>query len=692
MLLRSLARLLMVILIFAIPTRCLAEEDTIDEQEELNQLLKILEKHTEIATKTKLNADFVPGMVTVLYGDDLEARGVATVWEALGLVPGLNLYQENNGVRQVLARGIGETFGSGNISFLLNNITANSTLFGTPYPLLDIPIFQVERIEVIRGPGSAIHGEFANAGVVNVITRKKGNRIIGRYGSFDTYSGGGLFSWSNPDKELRLSINLAGMESDGADVITGQDRLYGMGLGAISQAPGPANQARRSQAGFVTLDYKDFTFLVQYMEEGHGDNFGVQDALAPPADRIVASHKHWMLDARQKLHITRFLQAEFRLGWHYFETDVDNMYLFPAGFPGFPPTFPGFPNGMIIGPHYERNRYYGGMDLIWEGWAKHSLLLGWSYSKTKLTDGWQDSNFVPSTFNPTSSGEVERFIGSENVVKVGNDRRLNSLTLQDEYRINDAFTLTAGLRYDNYNDVGNAFSPRLAGVWRLTDRHILKAQYARAFRPPTFLEMYAINQPILSGNPNIKPALSDTYEIGYIYNRPRTTFRLTPFYTNLKDLIVAQSGTFANTGGAWLKGVELELEHELIRNLKLDANLSYVDTEDRDTGRQIAGSANWLANLGFNYSPRADMTLNIQYQYVGDRNRGAQDTRDKLDGYQTVNLTGNLFNLGLRGMTLRAGVKNIFAEDVRYPADANTYPDDYPQPGRQWWMQLSYEF
>jgi len=692
---KSLAIMLLFIFFPSVSTYCLAEETAIQEEAELGRLLTILEKHTEIATRTKLNADYVPGMVTVLYGDELEARGVATVWEALGVVPGMSLYIENNGVRQVLARSIGDTFGSGNISFLLNNITANSTLFGTPYPLLDIPIFQVDRIEVIRGPGSAVYGEFANAAVVNIITRKDGRRVSGRYESFETFSGGGLFSWSNSEKSFRLSLNLAGMETDGADTITGPDTLYnfnGMDLSGISQAPGPANQDRRSKSGFLTLDFKDLTLLVQYIEEGHGDNFGVQDALAPQDDRIVATHKHWLFDARQRLNISHTMKADLSLGWQYFETDVHNMYLYPPGFPGFPPTFPGFPDGMIIGPHYERSKLRGGLDIYWEGWDKHSILLGWTFAKTKLTEGWQDSNFVPSSFSPTSSGEVERFAGSENIVEIGNDRTLHSLTLQDEYQFAERFTMTAGLRYDHYDDVGSAFSPRLAGVWRMTDHHLFKVQYARAFRPPTFLEMYAINQPIITGNANIDPAISDTYEISYIYNRPETTFRITPFYTDLKDLIVARSGTFSNTGSARLKGLEIELEQRLAAFLKFDANISYVKTEDEETDNEIANSVNWLANVGLVYSLRPNITLSILYKYVGDRNRQALDTREELDGYQTVDLTGNLFNLWSENLTLRMGVKNIFDEDISFPAYMNTYPDDYPQPGRWWWTQLSYEF
>lgn len=91
----------------------------------------------------------------------------------------------------------------------------------------------------------------------------------------------------------------------------------------------------------------------------------------------------------------------------------------------------------------------------------------------------------------------------------------------------------------------------------------------------------------------------------------------------------------------------------------------------------------------------------MQYRYVGDRNRDPLVARDDLNEYNTVAITGSVFNLELHGLTLRDGIKNLFDEDVRYSAPLGsdllgnpilTYPEDYPRPGRRWWMQLSYKF
>ena len=96
-----------------------------------------------------------------------------------------------------------------------------------------------------------------------------------------------------------------------------------------------------------------------------------------------------------------------------------------------------------------------------------------------------------------------------------------------------------------------------------------------------------------------------------------------------------------------------------------------------------------------------DHLFNLQGRYVGERQRGPQDPRSNMDDYFTVDATGTIFNLWITGLTLRAGLKNIFDADVRDP-DITTfdftgnvvpsYTEDLPRPGRRWWTGLSYDF
>src|SRR3954465_8989202 len=84
------------------------------EEKELEELLSIVQQETDVATKTRMNSDYVPGIVTVLEGDELEALGIANAGEALGLVPGMQAMRDDRGSPSVIVRGFDFPFNSGN--------------------------------------------------------------------------------------------------------------------------------------------------------------------------------------------------------------------------------------------------------------------------------------------------------------------------------------------------------------------------------------------------------------------------------------------------------------------------------------------------------------------------------------------------------------------------------------------------
>ncbi|MDH5763033.1 MAG: TonB-dependent receptor, partial [Nitrospinota bacterium] len=644
----------------------------------------VFEEATEIATKSKLNADYVPGMVTVLHGKDLQARGFKTVWEALALVPGFDATFQSNS-KKLTVRGIGDVFASGDIKIMLNSVAMNTNLSGESKSWFEFPIALVDRIEVIRGPGSAVHGGYAYIGVVNVITRKEGNQVYGRTGSFETYSGGASYTWNQPEDEISLSFNVAGLTSAGAGVQSGPDALFGTPLEPFSRAPGPSNEAHDNVFSDLHFNYKDFSFSGQVLHGGWGSGFGVGDTLPFPRDDIVERDTTYTFEARQEISLGSALTMELNAGWW------ENRVKWDYGHQFLPPN-PLAPNGVFGAPALKERRGFGGIDFVSKGWGNHLIRFGWSTVWSRIVDASFTGNFQPS--NPgVILPAIQTFRGSEALVRAKVDRVLNSVTLQDEYHVNQDIGLTLGLRWDHYDDVGDRLTPRIAGVYRLTDHHIIKLQYAQAFRPPTFLEMYTQNNPIVSGNPNIRPATIDTLEAGYIYKGEKILLRSTLFYSELDDLIIRQGGQYLNSGGAIQHGLELELEQEITSRFKLTSNLTLIETEDRVTNEHVEGSANLLANFGVNYLPIEDLMFNVQYRYVGHRHRAAGDTREELGGYNNVDFTANWFKpFGGQGWTLRGGVRNLFDEDIYYAAPANTYPADYPSPGISFWAQLSYEF
>ena len=646
------------------------------EQSERQDLLALLEQQTRIATKTKLNADYVPGMVSVLYGDGMEARGVRTVGEALTLVPGIEMITDPLGRKQLFIRGVAGEFSSGNVKMLLNDVPMNATRDGLAGALFDIPIEQVDRIEVIRGPGSAIYGEFAYTGVVNVITYKRGQRLFGSTGNFGTRSAGAILSTPTRGDGPQLSLNAARWQTDSTDVRVATDALYQRtpSQAAQSNAPGSPNSPRAVDSASAQFSYKGFSLVGQYLSEETGDYFGVNEVLPPDDDRKVLGEKFRSLQARQVIKPSDTVEATLSVGWLENNRTQDGTYLGPCP-PALQPT--GF--CAIWNPYlderYTETRSNAALDLRWTGLQRHIVLFGAASSEIRITDSWW--NVIPSP--------GPRF-------DEGTERRIRSATFQDEFRATDRFTLTTGLRYDHYSDVGEAVTPRIAGVWRITDQHILKAQYAQAFRPPTFSEL-------LNSASGIDPATIDTSELGYIYKGDRTQTRATIFYSELKDRITVVNNRYANAEGALLRGIEVEHEARLGSDVKLDASVGYTNAKDQETDRQIPLSTNWQVNLGLIYQPRADATLALQYRQVGDFNREVADPRRDLNGYDKLDATASFANLGYRGLTLRLGAKNLFNENIRFPAPLASdpsgenivgYAQDLPQGGRTWWLQLSY--
>ncbi|MBZ0106278.1 MAG: TonB-dependent receptor [Sulfuricella denitrificans] len=638
-------------------------------------LLDDLGDQTTIATRTRLRVDYAPGTINILQSDDLMTQGARTVWEALALVPGFEQSIDETGTRQIVVRGVGKSYSSGAIKILVNDIALNSELMSLANPVLNMPVEQIERIEVIRGPGSAIYGESAYMGVINVITRKQGQRLFAAAGNAGVMAGGGVMSFNNAETGLSYNLNLAGWKANGGGK-AGQDQLYADGFGELSHAPGSVNDKLDYRSALFGLNYRKLTLSALWLEDGAGDHYGINNVLPPDEKRIVTRHRHRAFEIKQGLELAPALQAEFKLGWQDFTHIRDHLYLAPGA--SYDPAIDG---PVWLSRDYKENRLTAGADLAWEH-GRHTLLLGWSFNQSRIDSASWDWNYpyydIGSSFIRTSM-----------------ERTINSFTAQDEFRVNPYFTLTAGLRHDHYDDIGNSTTPRLAAVWQMASRHVIKAQYAEAFRAPTFYELHNGGQPA-----SIRPETVATSELGYIYKGDGSRAGITLFHSSLKNLIVFEDTPdyigYSNSRSARSQGMELEGEHWLTRNMKFSGNLTWLDTRDATTNQPISGAGHWLANAGLEYRFNQDLAFSIRLREVGERSRETGDLRPALAGYNVTDISARLFNFAsTRGLTLRAGIRNVFDQDVRYPAMSihnGLYPDDYPRGSRQWWSMLTYSF
>lgn len=682
-----------------------ADEKMHGAHDALQALLGALEQETKIATRTKMNIDFVPGMVSVLYGEDLVDRGVRDASEALALIPGVELSISSDGTTLVFVRGIGSVFASGKIKVMLNDVAFNSTL-SVASTALSIPAEQIERIEVIRGPGSTIYGEFAYSGVVNVITRKKQDQAFVRYGDLGQKTLGAVLTHGRPGENWYTSLSMSATNIDGGTVTSGPDMLRGFPNPNVTRAPGETNEKEHDRALILHAEYEDFDFSAQWSKVESGDHFGLANALPGNGQSLARDVAMLAVDAGWHFSLGNDFAGKFKMGWLDYKLDSGLHQIYPPGFfrPGS--GAPGdFPQGVIASPNHEERKYHVGVELNYSGIDKHEFLLGMKWQRTRQGNVYAERNYDPLTLAPVP---LAKYTGTGNWLGENLERRLWAVFVQDQFSVDDRLTLTAGVRFDSYDNVGDATSPRIAAVYQLSEKQTLKAQYARAFRPPTFLETSTKNNPIVTGNPNIVSETIENYELGYIYNDGISVGRTTLFYGNLHDLIVVDSSsspsTYTNKGEVHIVGAELEYAHKFGRKLKLDGNVTLQKTEDESDKEAIADVANVLGNFGVMYQFNRQYSIAGQCRYVGQRKRAVNDARDDLEGYKTVDVTVTLKHLfknsELANATFHGGVKNLFDADVVSPAPLvnfggsviPSYPQDYPRPGREYWLQMDAQF
>jgi outer membrane receptor for ferrienterochelin and colicins len=597
------------------------------QEDEESKLLAILAEETAVATKTRLNSDFVPGIVTVLHGEELEALGIETAWEALSLVPGIQSFRDGTGLPSVIVRGVPFPFNSGNVKVLVNGVSLSRESAGINGIALQIPIQQVDRIEVIRGPGSVVYGDFAFMGLVNVVTRQNETQLFARFGGYDTLTAGADAAWKGGDGWTG-SVTAAGARSNDAPV------------------PEPRTAKERRASGAATLQGHGFSLTAE------GVARHVDDTSTAPGGSVTSKQSHLAIEGRYARVLAPALRAEARAS--YLDDDFTTA----------PSTVSG-----AVGAF--------GLDLTFEGLHRHSVLFSTSYELGTI-DNARFSLAPPPPPAPAPPPLVIR----------DKRREILGITLQDRFDISEKLAVTAGARFDRYTDVDHRVTPRVALVYRVSERHLLKLQYAEGFRAPTLFELYGTG----SRNPDIGFEINRTAELDYVFRRPRQVARATFFLSKLDDIIFIadpMKGRFGNVRSGKAYGAELEWEQELFTTLKAQANVSWVDAKDDRSIPPVNDTptpeAKWLWNLALLYRPMPRLLVGARWNHVG--NRAAAGTKD---AYNLVDLTVTKGDLLARGISLSAGVKDVFGSAPTYAFEGPFSTVFFRYPGRTFFVQLAW--
>ena len=538
------------------------------------------------ASRSEHSLADAPASVSVITAEQIKARGAGNLLEALRGVPGLSLNGRQVGGRKTLSiRGAEDR----HTLVLIDGRRISSTddtIGHSDYQYGWVAMEQIERIEVVRGPMSALYGSEAVGGVINIITRKGGQQwhggasVRGELGEGPAGDGhqmsasasGPLGEWFDLalGVEDRRRAPTPRPENKATSDIEGQDRQRGNLRLGFTPSEGQrlqldmlrSEETRRRHEQNTRLPARPY-YLDTY------DLQRRQDALTWQAD--------WSL-LRSEL---RYSEAEF---------EVNNK------------------RSNNIAPTRPQRLE----DRVWDG--NLAFALGDSHSLT------------------LGAERREEFLENAGLTG-GSDSALHkALYVQDEIALADGWALTLGTRLDHHAIFGSESSPRAYLVWRASPELTIKGGYGEAFRAPTLKQISpnyvgAEGPHTFLGNADIQPETSRSWEIGADWRDEQSAYTATLFRSEIKDLIyynlLRRVGPrsiyqYDNISEARIDGLEVALRRALGGGFSLASSMTWLDARDRDSDDKLTGRPEFSATPSLAWQQGA-WGAELEWQYIGQQ-------------------------------------------------------------------------
>lgn len=677
------------------------------------------EEFISIATGVTQPIAKAPAVASVITNEEIKRMGARDIDDVLETIPGLHVSRTAAGYDPIYTfRGIYADFNP-QVLMLINGVPLTNLFQGNRSPVWGgMPVQAISRIEVIRGPGSALYGADAFAGVINIVTHEANGEdhfeAGVRYGTFNTKEY--WISKSGSVGDVKFYGILEGLKTDGFDEIIESDAqsvldAFPTTFTSASLAPGSVNMERENYDARFEMVYRDLTLRAGAQIRSHGgDGVGTAQALAD--DNSVSSNRYSADVTYETDEVIKDLSLKVQMSYLSATQEIDgDLVLYPPGstgpfFTGFFPTYPGgFPDGVKGSPEvYERHSRLN-VTSFYKGFDKHEVGLGAGYYYGDLYKVKESRNYGinPYTFLPIMPGDPPVEVTDTPLAFLSEDERENNyFFLQDVWQLANDWELTAGVRYDHYSDFGDTVNPRLALVWSTTRNLTTKFLYGEAFRAPSFAQTRALFNPLFQGNAGLEPEELKSYELAFDFRAGyNLTFNLNAFYYEWEDIIqYVDSGTpgvkqAQNAGEQTGHGLEFEARWQATNKLELIGNLAWQKSEDKNLNKDAANSPEKQVYIQADWEFLPHWFMNVQANWVMDRNRASGDPRSDIDNYALVDLTLRRKSLW-NNIDVALIVKNLFDEDAREPTQNSDFGpliyDDLPLAGQTVMGEIRYRF
>ena len=517
---------------------------------------------------TKLNVS--PASVSLFSRQDINNLGVRHLMELLQHVPGFYpVFSPVEGNQSYLiTRGHAQKYAN-TVLFLLNGQRINEDYTGgINYLIRHFNLSQVERVEVIRGTGSALYGANAFNGVVNIITGED---------DFLSVSGGSHqmiaseFSIQGEKGAFKWGVGGSYYRDKGEQYSDIFDRL---GLQSTTQDPHDNQQLS------LSLAYKNFNWHSLLQRSSFEDYYLFR--------RVSDQHNKMQLE-----------NWVHQLGYELWKNN-DEEVMFSAQLQQ------GERSSLAMLANQDDQDFQSGDFLFGEQFSAQSLQLGlegnkrlredwlitagFEWNRSQLPDG-----FVRSNYNLYGDlewlGKVTVFDQVEQRIVLDKTRTIRSVFVQTQHALSEQLNLTAGFRWDGYNDVANKLNPRLALVYQPATQHVLKAIYGEAYRVPSLGDLYDEESGLTQGNTSLNPSTIQSYELAYQYTHSNFFVGTTLFHNDIEDLIGFDSGdtvALANIAQNEATGVEIEWRWNVTERLWVRGHGTHLFNNESEVKNQAS--------------------------------------------------------------------------------------------------------
>jgi vitamin B12 transporter len=548
------------------------------------------------ATRTPQPAAVTGESISVVTGEDLKTLQTVPLIDALALTPGVTVNRAGPiGQPATISLRGAET---GQTIVLIDGVRINDPSATDEGAILgDVLVNNIARVEVLRGPQSALWGSDAIGGVVNIITRRGGDTpfaldATAEGGSFDTYHLNAAANGTAGNVDYGAAANF--YHTNGISAAAGGSETDGytnLGLSANTRIHLDSNVSLDLR-GYYTSARADFDDA----ESVFTPPFPVEDSAAYNTNRLAVGYAGLNFDLFGGMLQNRVAVMGTDSSRSFFDSFFDTI-------------------------HKNSDDKGNGLRFEYEGIANFS-------PDDQLTFGAESQRLSFTGDSFSSFGPPDREKGHSTI---------DSVYGEYQKTLFDRVTLTGGVRYDHNSQFGSHTSVKLAGAWQATDTTTLRANYAMGFKAPSLFQQFSE----FSNPGGLAPETAHGWEVGVDQSAldGRLKGGLTWFERNTSNLIDFQScfvavppaacgvrpeGFYFNVGRSRVRGLEAEVTGAITDTLSLQAsytNMTAVDTTPGDPlqGLSLNRRPHIQESATLNWTPDEDWSLGASVLHVGQR-------------------------------------------------------------------------